>query len=70
MARARSYFTGYHNQNTPLEAFVNAVAGEAPIAVTGEDGREALAVALTIVRDIERSLPTLAASPAAATSRA
>jgi len=53
-----------------LEAFVNAVAGEAPIAVTGEDGREALAVALTIVRDIERSLPTLAASPAAATSRA
>jgi predicted dehydrogenase len=53
-----------------LEAFVNAVAGEAPIAVTGEDGREALAVALTIVRDIERSLPTLAARPAAATSRA
>ena len=53
-----------------LEAFVNAVAGEAPIAVTGEDGREALAVALTIVRDIERSLPALAARPAAATSRA
>jgi predicted dehydrogenase len=53
-----------------LEAFVNAVAGDAPIAVTGEDGREALAVALTIVRDIERSLPALAARPAAATSRA
>jgi predicted dehydrogenase len=53
-----------------LEAFVNAVAGEAPIPVTGEDGREALAVALTIVRDIERSLPTLAARPAAAPSRA
>jgi predicted dehydrogenase len=42
-----------------LEAFVQAVAGEAPIAVTGEDGREALAVALTIVRDIEQTLPSL-----------
>jgi predicted dehydrogenase len=42
-----------------LEAFVKAVAGEAPIAVTGDDGREALAVALTIVNDIERSLPSL-----------
>ena len=39
-----------------LEAFVKAVAGEAPIAVTGDDGREALAVALTIVHDIEQSL--------------
>ena len=38
-----------------LEAFVKAVAGEAPIPVTGADGREALAVALTIVHDIERS---------------
>ena len=43
-----------------LEAFVKAVSGEAPIPVTGADGREALAVALTIVRDIERSLPSLA----------
>jgi predicted dehydrogenase len=43
-----------------LEAFVQAVAGEAPIPVTGEDGREALAVALTIVREIERTLPALA----------
>jgi predicted dehydrogenase len=42
-----------------LEAFVQAVMGEAPIAVTGEDGREALAVALTIVSDIERTLPAL-----------
>jgi predicted dehydrogenase len=42
-----------------LEAFVQAVAGEAPIAVTGEDGREALAVALTIVQDIERTFPSL-----------
>jgi len=52
-----------------LEAFVQAVMGDAPIPVTGEDGREALAVALTIVRDIERSLPALSA-PAAAASRA
>ena len=39
-----------------LEAFVKAVAGEGPITVTGDDGREALAVALTIVHDIEQSL--------------
>jgi predicted dehydrogenase len=49
-----------------LEAFVNAVAGAAPVAVTGEDGREALAVALRIVHDIEQSLPRLAGTPAAA----
>jgi predicted dehydrogenase len=42
-----------------LEAFVQAVAGDAPIAVTGEDGREALGVALTIVQDIERTFPSL-----------
>jgi predicted dehydrogenase len=42
-----------------LEAFVQAVNGDGPIAVTGEDGREALAVALTIVSDIERTLPSL-----------
>jgi predicted dehydrogenase len=39
-----------------LEAFVKAVAGEAPIPVTGADGREALAVALSIVKDISRAL--------------
>jgi len=49
-----------------LEAFVKAVAGEAPIAVTGDDGREALAVALTIVEDIKRSLPSLAGPGASA----
>jgi predicted dehydrogenase len=42
-----------------LEAFVQAVMGSGPIAVTGEDGREALAVALTIVHDIEQTLPSL-----------
>jgi hypothetical protein len=42
-----------------------AVRGEAPVAVTGEEGREALAVALHIVSDIERSLPALAGRRAA-----
>ena len=44
-----------------LEAFIKAVNGEAPIPVTGDDGREALAVALTIVGDIERTLREVAA---------
>jgi predicted dehydrogenase len=43
-----------------FESFVAAVAGRAPVVVTGEDGREALAVALRIVDDIERALPALA----------
>lgn len=38
-----------------LESFVAAVRGEAPVPVTGDDGRDALAVALQIVADIERS---------------
>ncbi len=42
-----------------FESFVAAVRGEAPVAVTGEAGREALAVALQIVADIDRSLPSL-----------
>jgi predicted dehydrogenase len=42
-----------------FESFLAAVRGEAPIAVSGEAGRDALAVALQIVRDIERSLPSL-----------
>ncbi len=53
-----------------LEAFVHAVAGEAPIAVTGRDGREALAVALSIVREIERSLPSLAGTSSSLPIRA
>jgi predicted dehydrogenase len=44
-----------------FESFLAAVQGRAPIIVTGEDGREALAVALTIVSEIERTLPSLAA---------
>ena len=36
-----------------FESFVAALRGEAPVIVTGEDGREALAVALRIVKEIE-----------------
>jgi predicted dehydrogenase len=40
-----------------FESFLAAVRGEAPVAVSGEEGRDALAVALQIVQDIERSAP-------------
>ncbi|MEP6689960.1 MAG: Gfo/Idh/MocA family oxidoreductase [Gemmatimonadaceae bacterium] len=43
-----------------FESFVAALQGAQPVAVTGEDGREALAVALRIMQEIERSLPSLA----------
>ena len=43
-----------------FESFLAAVRGESPIAVSGEEGRDALAVALQIVSDIERTLPALA----------
>jgi predicted dehydrogenase len=43
-----------------FESFLAAVRGEAPVAVTGEEGRDALSVALQIVGDIERTLPALA----------
>ena len=42
-----------------FEAFTAALRGEGPVVVDGRAGREALAVALRIVRDIERSLPAL-----------
>ncbi|MEP7347877.1 MAG: Gfo/Idh/MocA family oxidoreductase, partial [Gemmatimonadaceae bacterium] len=42
-----------------FEAFAAALRGEAPVVVDGRAGREALAVALRIVQDIERSLPAL-----------
>ena len=44
-----------------FESFLDAVRGGTPVTVSGEDGREALAVALTIVSEIERTLPSLAA---------
>src|SRR5436190_9738936 len=42
-----------------FESFLAAVRGEIPVAVSGEAGREALAVALQIVAEIDRSLPAL-----------
>ncbi|MBK8249324.1 MAG: Gfo/Idh/MocA family oxidoreductase [Gemmatimonadetes bacterium] len=47
-----------------LQAFVDAVRGAAPVPVSGRDGRDALAVALRIMAEIERSTPALAAGPA------
>ncbi|MGH7714112.1 MAG: Gfo/Idh/MocA family protein [Gemmatimonadaceae bacterium] len=43
-----------------FESFAAAIRGEAPVVVSGQDGREALDVALRIVREIERSFPALA----------
>lgn len=51
-----------------FESFLQAVRGEAPVTVTGEDGREALAVALNIVHEIERTLPSLQAHAAASSA--
>jgi predicted dehydrogenase len=42
-----------------LESFITAIEGKAPVTVSGAAGREALAVALRIVQEIERSLPAL-----------
>ena len=47
-----------------LESFVTALLGEGPVVVTGEDGRLALGVALRIVEEIERTLPSLTGVPA------
>ena len=43
-----------------FQSFLAAVRGESPVPITGEAGREALAVALQIVTDIDRALPALA----------
>ena len=43
-----------------FEGFLAALEGRQPVVVSGEDGREALAVALRIVSEIERGLPALA----------
>ncbi len=45
-----------------LESFAATLRGEQPVAVTGSDGREALAVALEIVAEIERTMPALRGS--------
>ena len=49
-----------------LESFAATLRGEQPVAVSGSDGREALAVALAIVAEIERTLPALRGTPAGA----
>ncbi len=41
------------------ESFVAAIQGKSPVVVTGEDGRDALAVALRIVDEIHERLPAL-----------
>jgi len=53
------------------ESFVAAIEGKAKVIVTGEDGRDALAVALRIVTEIEKTLPALrGAGPSLAYERA
>ena len=47
-----------------LESFAEALRGRAPVVVSGRAGREALAVALRIVADIERSRALLGATGA------
>ena len=42
-----------------LESFVSALKGEAPVVVSGDEGRLALGVALQIVKEIELTLPSL-----------
>jgi predicted dehydrogenase len=49
-----------------FESFVAAIRGEGPVIVTGEEGRRALAVALRIVAEIERTAPAFAGELAAA----
>jgi predicted dehydrogenase len=41
------------------DSFIAAIRGEAPLVVSGEDGRDALAVALRIVDEIHNTLPVL-----------
>ena len=48
-----------------FDAFVSAIRGESSVVVTGEDGKRALAVALRIVAEIERTRPALTGAAAA-----
>ena len=41
------------------ESFIAAIEGRSPVVVTGEDGRDALAVAMRIVSEIEKIFPQL-----------
>ncbi len=49
-----------------FDSFVTALRGDAPVVVTGDDGRKALAVALRIVEEIERTRPAFTGETAAA----
>ena len=51
-----------------FDSFVAAIKGEGPVVVTGEDGRRALAVALRIVAEIERTRPALTGVAAASSA--
>ncbi|HXC25962.1 MAG TPA: Gfo/Idh/MocA family oxidoreductase [Gemmatimonadaceae bacterium] len=44
-----------------FESFAAAIRGDAPLVVSGDDGRRALQVALRIVAEIERTMPLLRA---------
>ena len=46
-----------------LESFVAALKGKGEVEVTGDEGRLALGVALRIVKEIERTLPSLVGHP-------
>ncbi len=47
-------------------SFVDAVRGRSPVVASGRDGRDALEIALRIVREIERTLPALRGAGAGA----
>ncbi len=49
-----------------FDSFVAAIRGDAPVVVTGEDGKRALAVALRIVEEIERTRPSFTGEAVAA----
>ncbi len=51
-----------------FDSFVAATKGDAPVVVTGDDGRRALAVALRIVAEIERTRPALTGAATAASA--
>jgi predicted dehydrogenase len=46
-----------------FESFIAAVQGRVPVSVSGAEGRDALAVALRIQHEIERTLPMVAGAP-------
>jgi predicted dehydrogenase len=52
------------------DSFVAAIEGRSPVVVTGEDGRDALAVAMRIVAEIEKIFPQLHGRTALSTAAA